>query len=120
MTDDTVTLSRWEYEAMLAQIEDLEATIAYDRARQTDDGARIPGEVVNAEILEGLHPIAAWRRHYGWTRGQLAARSGVNEADIREIEQGRKPGSVAVYRAISNALDAPLDTLIPESGPDNG
>lgn len=117
MAEDTVTLSRAEYEAMLAQIEDLEATLAYDRAVRDDDGTRIPGEVVKAEIQDGLHPISAWRRYRGLTLRDLAQRSGVNDAEISEIEHGRKPGSVHAYKAISTALDAPLDALIPDSDP---
>jgi len=114
MSDDTVTLSRADYEAMVDRIEDLEATIAYDRAIRTDDGTRIPADVVNAEILDGDHPIAAWRRYRGLTLRQLAERSGVNDAYLSEIENGRKPGSALAYKAVSQALDVPLDALIPE------
>lgn len=117
MAEETVTLRRAEYDAMLERIADLEATVAYDCAIRNDDGARIPGEVVNAEIQDGLHPIAAWRRYRGLTLRELARRSGVNDAYISEIEGGRKPGSVHAYKAIGEALDAPLDALIPDPDP---
>ena len=120
MAEDTVTLSRAEYDAMLARIEDLEATIAYDRATRADDGVRIPGEVVNAEMLEGLHPVAAWRRHRGMSRRDLAEHAGMDDAGINDIESGRSPGSVHAYKAISQALDAPLDALIPDAESGDG
>ena len=114
MAEDTVTLTRTQYSALLEQIEDLQASLALDKARREDDGGWIPAEVVNAVFLEGLHPIAAWRRYRGITVRDLAQTSGVSAAYISEIEKRRKPGSVSAYRALSSALDAPLDVLVPE------
>lgn len=114
MTEDTVTLSRAEYDALLERIEDLQAALALDKAKREDDGAWTPGEVVDAVVLEGLHPVAAWRRYRGMTVRKLAEASGVSAAYVSEIEGGRKPGSVAAYRALGKALDAPLDALVPD------
>jgi len=98
-----------------ARLEDLEASLALLRARQEDDGTRIPHEVVKAEIA-GDHPVTAWRRYRGLTARQLAREAGISAAYLSEIERGRKPGSVDAYRALARVLRAPVDLLAPERG----
>ena len=57
MTDtDTVTLTRAQYEALLAEKETLEDQVA---ALDADDGSRIPHEVALA-IMQGERPIVAF------------------------------------------------------------
>jgi len=113
MAEDTVTLTRAQYSALLDQIEDLQASLTLDKARHEDDDGWTPGEVVNGVFLEGLHPVAAWRKYRGMTVRDLARASGVSAAYISEIESGKKPGSVSAYRSLSRSLDASLDSLIP-------
>ena len=74
MTDtDTITLTRAQYEALLAEKETLEDQIA---ALDADDGSRIPHEVALA-IMQGERPIVAFRTHLGVTVRDLAARTGI-------------------------------------------
>lgn len=108
MTD---TVTRAEHEALLARVADLEDALAMRDAKAEDDGTRIPHAVVRAEVA-GDHPITAWRKHRGLTARQLAERAGVSAAYLSEIVSGRKPGSVAAFKALAAALDAPLDALI--------
>lgn len=108
---DTVTLTRSEYDELLEHIEDLEASVALMRAQQEDDGTRIPLEVVEAEV-NGDHPVSAWRKHCGLTVRELAQQAGISLAYLSEITNGHKPGSVAAYRALAQALGVPVDVLI--------
>ena len=70
---DTVTLTRSEYQALIARTEELEDALA---AREADDGSRIPHEVALA-IMGGEGPVLAFRRHLGMTLRELAARTGI-------------------------------------------
>ena len=112
---ETVILTRVEYDDLLDQIADLQATLALEHAVREDDGLRIPHEVVKREVLEGLHPVAAWRRFRGLTLRDLAAASGMSDAYISEIERRRKAGSVGAYRTLAKALGAPIEALIPDT-----
>ena len=109
MTDtDTVTLSRAQYEALLARTDELEDRLA---AREADDGSRIPHDVALA-IMDGQRPIVAFRTHYRLTVRELAARTGIAAGYLSEIERGRKPGSAAALSRIAGALGTTMDVLV--------
>jgi ribosome-binding ATPase YchF (GTP1/OBG family) len=72
--NDTVTLSRADYEALLDRLEDFEDMATLDRleARLAADpeGALtdyLPIELVK-RLSAGEHPIRVWRAHRGMTR----------------------------------------------------
>lgn len=110
MPDDTVTVPRSEFAALQERVEDLEATLAMMQAWQSDDGARIPHDVVKAE-LAGDHAITAWRKYRGLTARQLAERAGISPAYLSEIVSEKKAGSVAVIRRIARVLGTSVDAL---------
>ena len=105
---DTVTLTRTEYEALIARTEDLEDALA---ARDADDGSRIPHAVALA-IVGGDQPMLALRRHHGMTLRELAARTDVAVGYLSEIERGLKSGSAAVLSRIAAALGTTIDVLV--------
>ena len=105
---DSVTLTRSEYDALIARTEELEDTLA---ARMADDGSRIPHEVALA-IMDGERPVAAYRRHRGLTLRQLAARTGLAVGYLSEIERGLKPGSTGALSRIADAVGTTIDTLV--------
>ena len=45
-------------------------------------------------LIEQLHggasPVAVWRKHRGWTQGELASRAGMPPAELRRIEETRR------------------------------
>ena len=109
MTDtDTITLTRAQYEALLAEKEMLKDQVA---ALDADDGSRIPHAVALA-IMQGKHPIVAFRTHLGVTVRDLAARTGIATGYLSEIERGRKPGSAAALSRIAGALGTTIDALV--------
>lgn len=105
---DTVTLTRSEYEALVARTEELEDALA---ARSADDGSRIPHEVALA-IMGGGRPVLAFRRHHGMTLRDLAARTGIAAGYLSEIERGLKPGSAEALSRIATALGTTIDVLV--------
>ena len=115
-TDQTVTLSRADYDALLEALEDAEdiATArAAERAVAAGESEYLPIEMV--ERLSREHPLRVWREHRGLTGAALAKRSGVAQSYISEIETGRKPGSFEAMAKIARALSVSLDDLAPQS-----
>ena len=100
-----------EYRRMVTALEDAADVAAIERAWGEDAaGETVPGEVVNS-ILDGASPLRAWRTHRGLTLEVLAERIGVSKGYLSQIEQGRKPGTLGVFRRLGDVLDVPIDDL---------
>jgi DNA-binding XRE family transcriptional regulator len=99
------------FEQLIEYAEDLEDIALLDEFRRTDDGFRVPGEVVDAMFDEGAHPVKAWRDHRGLTQDSLAAAAGISKAYLCQIETGKRTGAVKTLRALARALEVPLDML---------
>ena len=106
--EETITLTRTEYDALINRNEVLEDTLA---AIEADDGSRVPHEVALA-IIRGDSPILAFRNHNGLTLRQLSDKTGVTASYLSEIERGHKSGSASVLSRIARAFDTTVDTLI--------
>ena len=52
---------------------------------------RIPHAAALA-IMEGTHPVRAFRDHQGLSLRDMAERAGISVSYLSEIEHGRKPG----------------------------
>jgi DNA-binding XRE family transcriptional regulator len=124
---DTVTIPRAEYEALLTRADEaddpervaaLAARIAAAHAAGEDPHAgNFTAEMVE-RLIEGDHPLAIWRAHRGLTIAALAALAGVPGGYISEIENRKKPGSIAAYAKLAKALDTTIDALVDEPGTD--
>lgn len=96
---------------MVALLEDSADCAAIDRALSEDAaGETVPGEIVNA-ILDGAPPLRAWRQYRGFTLDALAERTGVSKGYLSQIENGRKSGTLDLFRRLATALDVALDDL---------
>ena len=107
-SEETVTLSKMEYDALIdrnAMLEDLLA------AHDADDGSRVPHEVALA-IIRGKSPILAFRDHLSLTLRELSERTGIAASYLSEIERDRKPGSVSALSRIADALGTTVDSLV--------
>jgi DNA-binding XRE family transcriptional regulator len=115
--NDTVTLSRADYEALLDRLEDLEDMATLDRleARLAADPEGALADYLPIELVKrlsaGEHPIRVWRAHRGMTREALAAAAGVAPSYLSEIETRRKPGSFNAIAKLAAALRVPLDDI---------
>ena len=104
---ETVTISRAEYDALVARNAELKEHIA---ALEADDGSRIPHPVALA-VIRGDSPLSAFRSYRRLTLRELAKSSGVTANYIAEIERGIKPGSMIALARLAKALDTTIDAL---------
>jgi DNA-binding Xre family transcriptional regulator len=116
--DDTVILSRAEYEALIERIEDAEDNAFLDAVETREraigkENARadyLPAELVR-RLIGGDHPVRVWRAHRGLTREALAAAAGIAPSYLSEIETRCKPGSFHTLASLARALHISLDDL---------
>lgn len=107
-----------DYRRLVASLEDSADCAAIDRVLSEDAaGETVPGEVVNA-ILDGAPPLRAWRQHRGFTLEVLAERTGVSKGYLSQVENGRKSGTLALFRRLATVLDVALDDLAGWKGED--
>ena len=109
-SEETVTLTRREYDALISRNDELEDRLA---ALDADDGTRVPHEVALA-IIRGQSPILAFRNQQHLTLRELFDRTGISASYLSEIERGHKSGSASALTRIARALDTTIDTLIIE------
>ena len=85
-SEETVTLTRTEYDALISRNDELEDRLA---ALDANDGTRVPHEVAVA-IIRGQRPILAFRNHRGLTLRELSDKTGIAASYLSEIERGHK------------------------------
>jgi DNA-binding XRE family transcriptional regulator len=107
-------VTRREFEALAQRIEDLEDTL-YARAvlKETRPQDYLPAELV-ARMVAGERPLRIWREHRKLTSAELAKRAGMTTSSVREMEDGRKPGSPEAIRSLAAALEARVEVITPE------
>ena len=118
-TPETVTISRADLDALIDAAENAEdiASVrtwnAYVAAVGRD--AAIANSYTAAEakrLLAGESPVRIWREKRGLTQRALAAAAAIPAGYLSEIETGKKPGSVAAYRALAKTLAVPMEDLV--------
>lgn len=102
------------FERLVRASEDTVDVMLYDKAKAVDDNVRIPGEVANV-ILDGVHPVKAWRRHRGLTQQKLADGAGISKAFLSQIESRKRIGSIVVLSALGRTLEVPVNLLTDRS-----
>ena len=100
-----------QYNQLLSDIEMLK-DIRDFRSAKTVDEETFPAEVINRLILNEDNPIKVYREYRELTQKQLADKVGVQRAYLAEIETGRKSGSVKTLKAIAEALDVDLTSIL--------
>lgn len=116
---DTVTLRRTDFEALTEMLEDAADKEALVKAREridSGDDELIPFELARS-ILNGTHPVTAFRQYRGLSQQALACKAEVSASYLSEIESGRKPGSLDAMAKLARALTVPLETLLPPKRP---
>ncbi|QJE74091.1 helix-turn-helix transcriptional regulator [Aerophototrophica crusticola] len=114
VTDNTVTLSRADWDALQEQLEDLhdratlrrvEADLAAGRTEE------LPIEMVD-RLLAGESPVRVWRDHRGLSQRALAEQAGMGPGYLADIEAGRKPGSADALKRLAAALSVDMGDLV--------
>jgi transcriptional regulator with XRE-family HTH domain len=119
-TDDTVTLKREDWIALLTALEDAEdrAAIGQRKARERQTGKeRTRADYLTADeamrLLDGENRVKVWREKRGLSQRTLAAHANIASSYLAEIESGRKPGSNNAVRKIAAALQVAVEDLDP-------
>jgi DNA-binding XRE family transcriptional regulator len=100
-----------EYLSLISAADLAEDIHDVNEFRKTDDGERIPEDIVN-KILDGESPVKVWRAFRGITQDQLAKKVGVSKPYISQIETGKRVGKTNILKSIADVLDLTLDELI--------
>ena len=98
-----------EYERLLALAEDkMDAAdvLAYREAREES----FPESLVDA-LVNGDHPIKAYRNYRQLTQQELADRIGKSNPYIAKLEAGERTGTLDVLARIAEVLEVDLDQL---------
>ena len=101
-----------EWVRLCAAAEGTDDVRAYDEAKTEADGQEtVPASVVD-RLLAREHPVRVWREHRGLQQQQLAEQIGVTKGYLSQVENGKKEGTVSLYRGLARALDVSLDELV--------
>ena len=97
---------------LMRAAEGLDDVALFDAAKAADDGFRVPGAVAHA-ILDGTHPVKAWREYRGFTQDALAEKAGISKAYLSQIETGKRTGVAKTLKALASALGVTINELQP-------
>jgi DNA-binding XRE family transcriptional regulator len=118
--EELVVLPRADYEALVAEAggasddDEDAADVAIFDARMAElaagrDAHLPPG--VGAALLRGSTLVRALRDWRGIRQQELAARTGLGQGHLSDIERGRTQGSPEARASIARALDVPVEWL---------
>lgn len=119
--EELVLLPRDEYESLVGgaagnaeEAEDAADVAMFDqRMAELEAGrdARLPPEV-SAAMLRGATLVRALRKWRGVKQQDLAAKAGLGQGYLSDIENGRRKGSDAAMQGVARALDIPPEWLV--------
>jgi len=110
---EMVVLKAADYErlhALAEEGEDVVEGLAALARIEAGEGI-VPGEVVHSMIVDGMSPIAAWRKYRDLSQAALARRAGLSQVWVSRIEAGGGYGSRETRRKLAEALEAPVWAL---------
>lgn len=113
--NETVTITRAEYDRLCAaeeDFEDLRAALAAREGIEAGSEVLVPAAVAD-RLIDGDSPLKVWREHRGLSQSALARDSRVNRVQIADIEADRATGSARTLRALAHALRVTVDDLLP-------
>lgn len=111
--NEMVTIPREEYDRLRTAAEELADLQTYDHAKaalSAGGDELIPADYANW-LLNGESSLRVYRDLRMMTQAALARKACVSRVTVAEIEIGRKQGSIATLRALSDALGVSLDDL---------
>ena len=118
--EDTVTLRRADYQALLEAAEDA-ADVALLREAEAavhrGESELLPIEMVE-RLLAGESPVRVWRTCRGMTAHELAEAAHLAPSYLSEIETRKKPGSFDAMARLARALGVAMEDLLTRVAPD--
>lgn len=71
----------------------------------------IPHEVVNPVIKKGMNLVKAWRVHLGFTQSEIAAKAGITQAALSQMEKSENVCRTSTLEKLAGALNLSPDQL---------
>jgi hypothetical protein len=116
--EELAVLSRADFEELVEDAEMLEDIRLYDEAKEalaSGEDELIPSEIVN-RLLDGEESkIRVWREFRGLTPEEAAARAGIDESRLAEIEGGAADLTVTELQALAPVLRVDVEDLLPRA-----
>jgi DNA-binding XRE family transcriptional regulator len=113
--EELVVLSRRDYDAMRARLgdEDAEDRMTVRLIKEARASGRVAAPLsVWDEVEAASSPIGPLRKWRKLTQEELAAKAGISQGYLSELETGRKAGDLATLRRVAAALGVGLDDVI--------
>jgi DNA-binding XRE family transcriptional regulator len=87
--------------------------LPYDESMRHDARAHelIPNEVVGDIIRDEMTPARAWREYLGLTQADVAARAGMTQAALSQIESGAHKARKATKAKLAAALGITVEQM---------
>jgi DNA-binding XRE family transcriptional regulator len=121
--EELVIMPRADYDALVAAASDIEEDAAdvaiYDACKAAlanDPNSVLPAEV-SAFMLRGERLATAIRKWRGLTQQDVAAKLGMAQGTLSDIENGRHRTAINTVRALAKIYDVPEDWLMDAIGP---
>lgn len=111
--DRLAVLPLEDYERLVASAEDAKDLRAADevlRNLATGEDELIPSAFVD-RLLAGENPIRVWRDLRGMSAKHLAAKAGISQSYISQLENGERDGTFNTMKRIAGVLGVTLDDL---------
>ena len=107
---EMITIERSLYDRMREALEDQEDRAIIEHARNNPEEG-IPSDVMG-RLLADENPVLVYREWRGLAQAELARRAGLHRAQVHDIENGKRRGSVDTLKKIAQALDVSLDLIV--------
>lgn len=109
-----VVIPEADYERLVSSSEDAadRAAVADFRHRLAAGEEELVPDEVAGRLLAGDNPIRVWREYRGLTISTLAARAGIGQPYLSEIETGKKEGGISTMKKLAAALGVAIDDLV--------
>lgn len=102
-TEETVTISSADFEALLDRVDDRSDQEAVRRSEDLPPKIRFTADETRQIVLDGVSPMRVFRKRAALSQAELARVVGLGTSYVNEIETGEKPGSVDALRRVAEA-----------------
>jgi DNA-binding XRE family transcriptional regulator len=109
---DFVLMPVADFERLIDEADERGAQRAFERAR----GEEFVPAALADRLLKHENPVRVWREYRGLTLAELGSRTGLSKGYLSDIENGKRKGTLATFRAIARALQVDVEDLAAVSG----
>jgi ribosome-binding protein aMBF1 (putative translation factor) len=93
---------------------DLMCVMRADLQTMLGESEYVPGSIMFRLLSGEENRITVWREHRGLSQKDLAAKANMTAAQLCEIENGKKSGSIKTLQKLAKALNVTVDNLLPK------